>query len=235
MDASPVGAKKASSGVGSSPYLALFRQYRIYREFLPGGRFFALRRKNTFWKEISEAMAVRERIKRIVVRNRARVDFVVDVGCGKGFLALLTALFHPHLRVYAVDVDRNPNWEHFRKVSNIEARYMDIMSASFERWLYTLEGRGILAGIHLCTYLSLRFIDLYNRLANIGWAILVPCCVGQFDWVRFAWLYEERGPYEAWVAYLATLPVGRVVVRRDPGILSDKNFVIQMQKGWTYV
>ncbi len=221
---------KQSVNTSKNLYIRKFWSYRVSQEFRRGGRFEKLMRKSTFWKEVTEAFAVRERIKKIVLANRKRIRFIVDVGCGKGFLALFSALFHPDLKVYAVDPDPSPDWSHFAGVENLEPLKMDMMSPEFENWLKSLRGYGIMAGIHLCTFLSIRFIDLYNRLENIRWALLMPCCVGEFDRNRFRWIIEEVGVYEAWVTYLSTIPVGRVTVLRDINVLSDKNMLLIMEK-----
>jgi len=219
-------------GVFSSKYVDEFKTYRIYKEFGPGEKFDKIRRKNTFWKEITEAIAVRNRIKRFILRNKdLEIKYVLDLGCGKGLLTLLTALFHKDLHIYCIDTDETANRDYMHHLNNASFVKMDIKSPQLEEFIASLDGNIIMTGIHLCTDLSIRFLELHRKFDKIKFSVLVPCCIGKFPHSRFRFIIREMGIYEGWCAYLSCLAgPGKVIADRDTGILSDKNIVISIDR-----
>ena len=216
-------------GVKESSYVRSFKKLKISKLFDTKEEFRKLRRKNTFWKEISEAMGVRERIKDYLIKDK---DFVViDACCGKGFLSTLTALMHPQVKVISVDIDDSADREHFNYLKNAEFKKMDIMSDEFEELVKSYD-KVILTGIHLCRELSERFIDVVNRNENVKYAVLIPCCEGKFPRDKYQFIIDELGVYEAWCYYLKDKVSEnlKVKMKRDRKIISPKNIVIEIER-----
>ncbi|NPB08395.1 MAG: methyltransferase [Aquificae bacterium] len=211
-------------------YVKSFKRLRIAKLFESREEFRSLRRKNTFWKEISEAMAVRERIKDHLIRDPSHV--VIDVASGKGFLSTLVALMHPRTKVIALDLDEGAKRDHFSYLKNAQFVKMDIMKEEFIDFVRKAGEKVVLTGIHLCRELSERFIEAVNRCENVKLAVLVPCCEGKFPRERYQFIIEELGVYEGWCCYLQDR-VGegiRVRVKRDKKMLSPKNILIIMER-----
>ncbi len=211
-------------------YIRNFKRLRIAKLFETKEEFRKLRRKNTFWKEITEAMGVRERIKDYLIRDPEYV--VIDVCSGKGFLSTLVALMHPKSKVIAVDLDTSADREHFKYLKNAEFINMDIMSEDFEKLVREAGDKVILTGIHLCRDLSERFIDIVNRNENIKYAVLVPCCEGKFPRERYQFVIDELGVYAGWSLYLKDKVREdlKVTLKRDKKIISPKNIVLEIER-----
>ncbi|HIQ48034.1 MAG TPA: methyltransferase [Aquifex aeolicus] len=213
-----------------SSYVRSFKKLRIANLFEKNANFRKLRRKNTFWKEISEAMAVRERIKDYLIKDPSYI--VIDVCSGKGFLSTIVGLMHPKTKILAVDRDKEVDREHFNSLKNVEFVNMDIMSDDFYRLVKESGQQVILTGIHLCRELSERFIDLVNSCENVKAAVLMPCCEGKFPRKKYQFLIDELGVYEAWCYYLKEKfdENLKVKMKRDKKVLSPKNIVLTAER-----
>ncbi len=211
-------------------YIRNFKKLRIANIFETRKEFRKLRRKSTFWKEITEAMGVRERIKDYLIKDPKHV--VIDVCSGKGFLSTLVALMHPKSRVIAIDLDTSADREHFKYLKNAEFVNMDIMDEGFEKLIRNVGKKVILTGIHLCRNLSERFIEIVNRNENVKCAVLIPCCEGKFPRERYQFVIDELGVYEAWCLYLKDKVRNdlRVKLKRDKKIISPKNIVMEIER-----
>ncbi|NPB06374.1 MAG: methyltransferase [Aquificae bacterium] len=211
-------------------YVQAFRSLRLFELFEPGKPFHKLRRKNTFWKEITEAYAVRSRLKGYLIKDPEFT--VVDVGCGKGFLSTFVALMHPRSRVIALDIDESADRTHFERLKNVEFKRVDIMSEEFERVIREAGPKVLMAGIHLCTDLAVRFLEVFKRSPNVKAAVLMPCCVGEFPRERYRLLIDEGKLYEAWCLHLANLlgPEFKVKTVRDENVLSPKNVILHAER-----
>lgn len=218
------------AGFKESSYVKSFKRLRISKLFENREEFKKLRRKNTFWKEISEAMAIRERIKDHLIRNPNHV--VIDLCSGKGFLSTLVALMHPKTKVIAVDLDEGADREHFKYLKNAEFIKADIMSEDVEKLIKEAGDKVILTGIHLCRELSERFIELVNKNKNVKFAVLMPCCEGNFPREKYQFLIDELGVYEAWCYYLKDKfdENLKVKMKRDKKVISPKNIVLTAER-----
>jgi len=217
-------------GLKENRYVKAFKSLRIWPLFERGGLFYKLRRKNTFWKEITEASAVRERIKDYLIRDPSYA--VVDVACGKGFLSTLVALMHPKTRVIAVDADEGADRSHFKHLKNATFVRTNIMEEEFERLVREAGEKVILTGIHLCGELSERFLEVARSCPNVKVAVLMPCCEGNFPRPKYRFLIEEGKLYEAWCAHLVSLTGEEFKVRafKDGDVLSPKNLLIHAER-----
>ncbi|GAB6066401.1 methyltransferase [Aquifex pyrophilus] len=216
--------------VERSSYVQSFKKLRIAKLINERPEFRKLRRKNTFWKEVSEAMAVRERIKDLLIRDPSHV--VIDACSGKGFLTTLVGLMHPKTKVISVDIDEGADREHLKYLKNVEFINMDIMSEEFEKLVRDAGEKVILTGIHLCRDLSERFIELVNRYDNVKLAVLMPCCEGKFPREKYQFIIDELGVYEGWCCYLKDKFSQdlKVRIKRDKKVISPKNVVITAER-----
>ncbi|AAC06716.1 methyltransferase [Aquifex aeolicus] len=216
--------------IKENSYVKSFKKLRIAKLFENREEFKKLRRKNTFWKEISEAMAVRERIKDHLIRDPNHV--VIDLCSGKGFLSTLVALMHPKTKVIAVDIDEGADREHFTYLKNAQFVKADIMSEEVEKLIKEAGDKVILTGIHLCRDLSERFIELVNNNENVKFAVLMPCCEGNFPREKYQFLIDELGVYEAWCYYLKDKfdENLKVKMKRDKKVISPKNIVLTAER-----
>ncbi len=229
MRASALSAEKVERKLlrSGSKYAKDFVKTRAFRYMLE--KFPEMFNKNRFVKEITEAWGARNAIKGVLIESGEEY-IVVDAGSGAGYFTVLTALFHPATKVFAVDTHTEFAVEDFRDLKNAERVRMDLFSEEFEKFLSSFK-KVILVGIHLCSDLALRFIDLANRVESVRHAVLIPCCVGDREEILSFGFIEDT--YEMWCAYLVSkidTEKFRVISRRDPEILSPKNVVIKMRE-----
>ncbi|NPA32910.1 MAG: methyltransferase [Aquificae bacterium] len=216
--------------LAQNPYVRAFKKLRVSKLFEERPEFRKLRRKNTFWKEITEAMAIRERIRDFLIKNPDAV--VIDACSGKGFLTTLIALMHPKTRVISVDIDTNAERSHLNFLKNVRFVNADIMSEDFEKLVKEAGEKVVLVGSHLCRELSERFARITNTCKNVKLGVLMPCCEGDFPRERYQFLIDELGVYEAWCYYLKDLfsPELRVKMKRDKKVISPKNILITAER-----
>ncbi len=216
--------------IAENKYVQDFKKLRIYNLIQNAEEFKKFRRKSTFWKEITEAMSVRNAIRDRLINDPSHV--VIDVGAGKGFLTTLTALMHPKSKVIAVDIDQSADRSHFSYLKNVEFVLMDIMTEDFEKLVRNAGEKVIMTGIHLCRELSERFIEVVNKCENVKKAVLMPCCEGDFPRERYRFIIDELGVYAGWCCYLQEKIDKNIKVRvkRDKKVLSPKNVLIIMER-----
>ncbi len=186
-------------------------------------------RGKKYVKEISEAWSVRNFVKR-TLNDSTDEWVVVDTGSGLGYFTILTALFHPDTKVYAVDTCTDFSIKDFRGLKNAERRELNIFSEEFKEFLCSFK-RVIMVGIHLCSNLATRFIELANEVESVKCAVLVPCCIGKREKLSAFSFLENT--YEMWCSYLISkVDRGKfkVISTRDENILSPKNVVIKMRE-----
>jgi hypothetical protein len=76
------------------------------------------------------------------------------------------------------------NTEHLAFIPNLALVFADVMAPSFQEILEgqcdraVLEGRiPCVLGLHLCGFLSVRLVELFNRISSIAACVLSPCCM----------------------------------------------------------
>ena len=106
----------------------------------------------------------------------------------------------------------------------------------------------VLLGMHLCGDLSRRAIEIFDNRADIGAALVAPCCLQRQIPLRLrppgSWGYDttelarksvpRRVPYELWTERL--LEASGALDRnkriwRDEAMMSEKNTFILMHRG----
>jgi len=192
-------------------------------------------KQKKFCKEISEAMSVLERIKKIVRADKEADWCLIDFCAGNALGSLLAVFMLPLRHAIAFDKKkRGGSYGLAKRFCYIEA---DILGSHFEdrfqndskHLASSCENpRFIFLGIHPCGNLSERIIELYNESAIIrkSHLILMPCCVGNMSKADM-FLQKKMGSYFAWVYYLKTLVSGTAKIYEDKYCLSPRNLIIQ--------
>eukprot|EP00761_Pharyngomonas_kirbyi_P003865 gb/GECH01003869.1/.p1 GENE.gb/GECH01003869.1/~~gb/GECH01003869.1/.p1 ORF type:complete len:274 (+),score=36.19 gb/GECH01003869.1/:1-822(+) len=212
---------------------------------------------NHIAKEVTEAMAMLQRIQRMVdqlhqryYQRLTRDEFesrltFLDLCCGKGFTASVVAAQFPAARVLMLDKDTRMKIGHIAVIPNI----------TFQRAVVQLHARRghprnqdadtivardieahpssiyIAIGMHLCSRLSERLIQMYNRHSEIRGLALSPCCVRN-DAVRPMQRLGKGttlSTYGYWTLflYLAVTMTGTRNIEQDERMFSERNnFII---------
>jgi len=130
-------------------------------------------------KELSEAAGALRYLE-LLIKKTGPVDVILDVCCGKGFIAVMASYMWPDSEIWALDINEEINVRHLRSLKNVEFKIADLFDEEipFHEWLATrLNGRtAAMAGVHLCGRLAEVFVDTLNILPNVVGGILVPCC-----------------------------------------------------------
>jgi hypothetical protein len=193
----------------------------------------ALNNKREFTREFTEAAAMLFALRRLV-SSEAEVGaeaegrwHVVDLCCGKAFLATLIAVAHPDWSVTAVDLNDEAYLPHFAdlpQLSNLRYLRADVLGAGFVGEVakaVAREGgaRTVVLGMHLCGLLSLRAIELAEALPEARGLSLAPCCLPGRRWCPTAsWCEpgDHHAKYDRWCDFLEG-KLGAAVRRRGDG------------------
>jgi hypothetical protein len=145
--------------------------------------------RKRFTKELTEVLGMVSRLQRIVSAS-GRADeswHVIDLCCGKGFLATLTAICFPSFVVTAVDKLIDAYLPHYEAagIDNVRYSQLDVMSPGFPDEMARLardenhgDGRPVvIMGMHLCGLLSVRALELLRKVPGVRGVVIAPCCL----------------------------------------------------------
>eukprot|EP00873_Tetraselmis_striata_P007553 jgi/Tetstr1/427817/TSEL_001789.t1 len=155
----------------------------------------AVNRRDAFTREFTEALAMLARLEALVApgtsggnshrfqpgecRHLEDPWHVVDLCCGKGFLATLVATTFPQFQVTAVDRLGPAFLPHFKEAGIVNVTYaqLDIMAPDFLAKMQALVAqaggrRTAVLGMHL-----LRAMDVLAALPEVKLLLLAPCCL----------------------------------------------------------
>jgi len=126
------------------------------------------------------------------ILKMASFDFAVDVGCGKGDLALNVAATFPSVQVIAVDtnqtsLDQGRERALRKGIENVVFRLRsaeDLLNENFT------EGRPIFLGLHACGGLTDLVVELCRH--NEAQMICVPCCFHRHADIRNRFRYTDE-------------------------------------------
>lgn len=202
----------------SNPYLRRFYYRgiaRFIRKFPKRNRIFKNRGSFRRDKEITEALAVVNAMKRFNIKP----EVVFDIGSGVGFFTQINSVVNPNSFTYAIDVNKEMRTTQFDAIPNAEFHLMDIYSDGFDQWIKGTMHDITLVGVHLCHDLSPKLIELYNKHPTVKNMILLPCC------------HNRSKNYGKWMSYLYDqIDHGRTSKYIDNRILSVRDGVIVAQK-----
>ena len=177
-------------------------------------------------KEITEAMAMKEAIKKFALKKPNEYQ-VVDVCSGNGLTPLLTAFTLPVSNSIAIDIkDRYRPWHLAKRFAYITG---DIKTTSFESFLNNNPYQIILTACHACKGMAEHIINLYHQVDIVKHLVLMPCCIGQEKSNYPAVIREKLTRYELWCCYLNELARGEL--KFDKNVISPCNGIITASKG----
>ena len=180
---------------------------------------------NHFYKEISEAMAIRRQLQKLVLgKNRmAPITTVYDLCAGNGLVGILAAFTLPVVSAISVDIVPRVR-KGFASVSKWEYWCRDIMT-----WEANAMSDDIIVSSHPCRELAHRIIEQFLE-SEARALIMIPCCHLPKAWKLGLRLLDQRGlsHYDRWCMELAEHLEydSDVKLFEDDGILSPANNVI---------
>jgi hypothetical protein len=185
---------------------------------------------NNFAKEVTEAMAIRRVLRKLVLKEPQRYS-VMDMCAGNALAGVLAVFTLPILECRAYD--KRPRartgFKHVRAVK----RWHYFVSNIYEDEYKPVKDTIIVAS-HPCGNLAKKIIDIYNRKRNIRALILIPCCIEVGNLTSFPHLLLNQsslGKYNLWSLYLYGLVKGENKgLYKDIHIASPANNVLWARK-----
>lgn len=177
-------------------------------------------------KEITEAMAIIERIRPISLENKMGY-VIVDLCAGNALSSIIAMHLLPISYAWAIN-KRKPN-RRYHKVRSFSYLKCDILNDD-SKVIDILNSQEdiIIVSIHPCKQLALKVCEYYNTYDTVKHLLLMPCCVGKNkQFIKFA-KDINCSKDVAWVEYLKQLVKG--AVSADSSCLSKANFIIEAHK-----
>lgn len=181
-------------------------------------------------KEITESMAVIQRLRPIAIKNPME-GVLVDLCAGNALTSVLATHLLPFKKVVAVDIKkRKRDWNKVKRFEYIQA---DINDSNFESDLgikldeiarqYSL----VFISVHPCGDLAERVIAITKYFCVIkAKLILMPCCKGQIKEQKIPACFNKKlTKYDRWAWYLAELSGGKLSF--DNKVLSPCRAIIE--------
>lgn len=182
-------------------------------------------------KEISESMAVIQRLRSIAIKNPMEA-VLIDLCAGNALTSVIAAHLLPFKHVIAVDIKkRKRDWD---KIKRFEYWQADINKDEFARNLTTKLDEinrnsflPVFISVHPCGNLAEKVISIakYFRIVKAK-LILMPCCKGQIKGQKIPGCFNKKlTKYDRWAWYLAEQCNGKLSF--DNKVLSPCNAIIE--------
>ncbi len=173
-------------------------------------------------KEISESMAVVNRLRTIALKNPMK-GVLVDLCAGNALTSVIAAHLLPFKKVIAIDIKkRKRNWD---AVERFEYIQYDIKNPDM---LYSSQTSAVIS-IHPCGELAEIVIEYWKCLKQSGQnasLFLMPCCKGQIKEQKIPSCFNKKlSKYDRWAWYLTELAGGKLSL--DNKCLSPCNAIIE--------
>ena len=171
-------------------------------------------------KEITESMAVMRHIRKITLKEPMKYT-LYDLCAGNALTSVIAVHLLPIKKAIAIDKKvRKRKWHLAKRFSYINEDIFSVHPTYFEK-------DAILIGVHACTNLTDRIIELYQQSAA-KYLILMPCCVGKIK-INYPDIIKAKlGKYMIWCWQLSNKCNGRFSI--DEHVLSPKNIIITAKK-----
>lgn len=223
---------------GENPYVQEFLATQSYQAILTKPEYHILTNKRHLKKEISESWAI---LKALEAATTSPLQ-LIDLCAGSSLTTSLFGLMYPKVKGVAVDILSQEFAPHYVQ-ENISYLQADIKDDSFVETLGKHLGsdKAMLVGMHLCGDLSIRAIEIFEKLPQIKCIILSPCCFPKHGrsrmdsdaMRRLEGIKDETKKYSAWSQYLLD-SIGKhcktSYQKEDGDILSTRNRVIVGQR-----
>ena len=202
-----------------SKYISQFLQFRCAGDVIN-----AVTPVQKMGKEITEAMAIRKQLRKIVLPKPMKYT-VFDLCAGNCLSGILSVFTLPVVRCIAVD-KRERERPGFKDVERWDYLRCDILRSNF-----IPQTDSIIISSHPCGELATRIIDIYNLGKNTKALILVPCCLPSSKNFGLPHLVTDRfSSYDQWSLHLYNKCKGKKQCVKDNNILSPANNVIYATK-----
>ena len=176
-------------------------------------------------KEITEAMAIRDVVRKITLKKPMSYT-LVDVCSGNGLVPLISVFTMPIKEAIAIDIrERNRPWYLAKR---FQYAIGDINNFDYINELLYDKESVILTACHACKHLAINTIDLYHDLNNIKHLVLMPCCQGHVGIILPEIIKEKLGSYLTWSYYLSIKAFGTLKI--DEHISSPCNALVTASK-----
>jgi len=181
-------------------------------------------------KEISEAMAIIKRVKRLAL-NKPNHYALVDLCSGNALVPVIAAHLLPVVQAVAVDIAPRSrptlaNVRGFRYIHTDISR-LDVALGIHDDGLW--QHRLIITACHPCGNLAQHVIRAYKRLGNADALCMMPCCQDSaYKHAMPAAAVKKLGKYEAWAYYLAQQAGGTYWIESQ--CLSPCNAIVWAEK-----
>ncbi len=186
-------------------------------------------------KEITEAVSTFLTLKSLLTKYKLKAT-LVDFCSGN---LLLPMIYNAVLKQKAIAIDANPPDTDYIKGGkligfDVEFKQVDIFNEEVERILSTQSDTLVATGIHPCTTLAERIVELAEYFQIL---IIMPCCIGSQryeEWKRRNKLLSAffkrilNDEYALWTYYLAEKLAEKMIVRfkKDKFVLSERNNMV---------
>jgi len=217
--------------VDESPYYARLLGEPWLDELLADDRMRRLFGRSKSRKEITEAYAAAEQVRRMLRAlggdsERGRGAVVFDVCSGRGVGALLLSFLLPESRVVMVDVDGAMDLSHVQARPNLAFCELDLFSEGAPAVLRAAAAGAsvrVATAMHLCGALSPRLITLACRLDLLDAFVCCPCCLkGSLGTeVKAASRRQSRDPHAVLLDTLLALCQREATDGDDVGLFID--------------
>jgi hypothetical protein len=185
---------------------------------------------NNFEKEISEAMAIRHNLRKIVLAKPMEYT-VLDLCAGNALAGIISVFTLPIQYCHAFDIKPRER-EGFKTVKKWSYTKEDIHAFRPE----FIEKRIILIASHACRDLAVKIIELYNQ-SKASALIMIPCCtMPDKSKQETAELLKQKGlsHYDRWCLWLYNQCLGKKRLFQDTNILSQCNNILVSTKQKLY-
>ena len=201
-------------------YIERFLQYKCSGDILN-----AVNPINHTCKEISESMAIIQKIKGLTLQNKMELT-VLDLCAGNALTSIMSVFMLPVKN--AIAIDKKPRERKgYATVNRFEYRQGDIYDFDY---VDSKSGYVIIAS-HPCEH-ALKIIDLYNQ-SEAKALCIIPCCRTQHNYQNAQFLKDSHmSKYDIWCLYLSSLVPGSKLTKCK-NILSPCNNIIYHERGVT--
>jgi len=178
-------------------------------------------------KEITEAMAIRNMVSEIVLKEKNKMKYdIMDLCAGVGLAGIFCVYTLPVGVAIGIDIKKRAKND-YSKIKKYTFFEYNIYDLSFDNTFPT-----ILISVHPCKKLAEKVIDIYCENDNIEYLFLMPCC-GDGDMHDY-FIESKLGKYVGWCYYLKERIMNNsksiIKIKKDTKIMSPKNIIISARK-----
>jgi len=179
-------------------------------------------------KEITEAMAIRNMVSEIVIKEKNKMKYsIIDLCAGVGLAGIFCVYTLPVMEVIGIDKQKRIKNDYL-KIKRYGFFEINIYNNSF----INISIPTILVSVHPCKKLAEKVIDIYCENDNIEYLFLMPCCGGGD--VHDSFIENKLGKYVDWCYYLKERIINNsksiIKIKEDIKIMSPKNIIISARK-----